>query len=219
MRIATISIATCTLVGCATQAAMPDPLRASDDALAVEMNTAADVRVLDNDTGLDVMPVLELAAPAAHGTATLGDDGVLHYMPAADYLGDDAVDYTIANGDGETATAHVAISIGCASCAIGGTVTLAWDPSPAGEVISGFRTYMGTSDDAAQMKQIDDIAVDKPGFDPAMPKVTYDAWNDLHLHVGDMVCFALTAYNTAGESGFSVPACTTVKKTAMLIGV
>jgi hypothetical protein len=197
----------------------PPTLDAADDTLAVEMNTPAALEVLDNDVGVDAARTVALVAAPMHGTAMLGDDGVLSYVPASDYLGDDGVDYTITNSDGSVATAHVAIAVGCATCAIGATITLAWDPNAPGDNVTGYRTYMGPSEDTSQLVMIDDIPNTQAGFDPQMPSVTYDAWTDLHLRLGDNVCFALTAYNTAGESGFSNVACTIVMKKAMRLGL
>jgi hypothetical protein len=203
---------------CATHQPAATELATTGDELAVEMNTPAELDVLDNDLGVETGRVVELVGATAHGTATL-DDGVLHYVPAADYLGDDGADYRITNPDGKVATGHVAIGVGCTTCAIGATVTLAWNPNAPNENVTGYRTYMGTTEDTAAMVMIDDIAIDQAGFDATMPTIVYDAWTELHLHVGDHICFALTAYNTAGESGFSNAACTIVMKKAMKLGL
>lgn len=213
----TLPIVTSMLLACATKA--PEPLAATDDALAVEMNTPATLALLDNDRGVEMPPVVALATAASHGMASVDADGVLTYMPAADYLGDDAVDYTVTNPDGKTATAHVAIHVACASCALGVPITLAWNANAPGDMVQGYRVFMGGSEDTSAMMKIDDIAIDKPGFDPMMPAVTYDAWTDLHLRIGDHVCFALTAYNGAGESGFSIPACADVSHEKMKLGL
>ena len=201
---------------------MITPLAATDDNLSVEMNTPASVGVLDNDTGVDDGADLLITTAPANGTATLAYDGTLLYTPAMGYLGADGVDYSVTNPDGKVATAHVDITVGCATCAIGSTVSLAWDADPtlATDMLVGYRTYMGTTDDTSMMTKIDDILITRPGFDPNMPSVTYDAWNDLQLRVGAQACFALTAYNAVGESGFSNPACVTVvAHMAMKLGV
>jgi hypothetical protein len=194
-------------------------LSASDYQLSVEMNTTADLDVLAQAKGVDAERVVAIVVQPAHGTADLGDDGILHYMPALDYLGDDEVDYTITNPNGKNATGHVTLTVGCATCAIGATVTLAWNANPASDMVEGYRTYMGATTDTTMMTMIDDISVTKTGFDPNNPSVTYDGWTDLHLHIGDMVCFAMTAYNSFGESGFSNAACTTVQRGHMKVGL
>ena len=213
-----------TLAGaCATQASPPvTPFEANDDSLDVEMNMPASIGVLANDSGVEDGAVLVLASTPANGTATLAEDGTLSYTPTMNYLGDDSVDYMITNPDGKVVTGHVAITVGCATCAIGSTATLTWDADPtiATDMLVGYRMYLGTTDDTSMMTKIDDILLTRTGFDPTMPTVTYDCWADLHLRVGDSACFALTAYNAVGESGFSNAACITVKAhMAMKVGL
>ena len=199
--------------------ASPPDLAANADELAVEMNTAVELAVLENDVGVDAAPKLEIVTAPAAGEATLDERGVLHYVPVADYLGDDTLEYRVTNADGATAIAGVAIKVGCATCAIGGTITLAWDASPISDNVTGYRVYSGATMDPSTFTLIDDVLMTRPGFDPAAPSVTYDSWQTLHLRIGELVCFALTAYNTAGESGFSNVACKTVTPGAMNFGL
>jgi len=207
MRITAVALA---LAGCAGPS-----LHAVDDQLAVEMGSDAQLAVLDNDVGVAAKRQLAIVAPPEHGDATLGDDGVLLYHPAAGYLGDDTLQYRVADPDKQEARATVAITVGCATCAIGLTAKLSWDPNPAGDMVTGYRVYFGSTMDPKMMAQLDDIAVTRPGFDPAAPGVTYDEWKDLHLRFGTQACFALTAYNANGESGFSNVACKIATAQAM----
>ena len=205
------------LTACVAQ--QPIPLSAVDDQLAVEMNTAAATAVLANDVGVVDKHTLAIVAQPVHGTATLGDDGTLQYVPAADYLGSDTLQYSVTDPDGAIATANVAITVGCATCAIGTTITLAWDANAPADMVQGYRLYLGAQNDTSMMTMADDIAITRPGFDPAAPTVGYDAWASFKLRIGAQACFAMTAYNAAGESGFSNVACSTVTHVAMRFGL
>ena len=52
-----------------------------------------------------------LARPAAHGTASIGSDGVLRYEPAAGFLGDDAFDIDLEDGRGGSDTVRCAVVV------------------------------------------------------------------------------------------------------------
>jgi hypothetical protein len=199
--------------------AEPVALAAEDDQLAVEMDHAAELAVADNDIGVEDARTLSLVAQPAHGTATLDDAGVLHYTPAMAFLGDDRVRYEITNPDGTASQADVAITVGCATCAIGTSIKLAWDPNNPSDNVLGYRLYLGPSEDPTGMMMVDDIMVTQAGFDPAMPAISYDAWADFKLRIGDNACFRMTAYNGAGESGFSNAACKLVTKASMSFGL
>jgi hypothetical protein len=175
--------------------------------------------VLDNDDGVDPAATVELATDPMYGMANIDLLGVLRYEPAMDFLGDDTLLYRITNPDGTTALGTVAVTVGCATCAIGGSVTLTWDPNAPSDNVMGYRLYSGITEDTSMLTLTDDIMVTRPGFDPAAPMVHYDAWSELHLRIGTNVCFALTAYNSAGESGFSNVACKVVTADAMRFGL
>lgn len=196
-----------------------DVLTASDDELIVEMNAANELDVTQNDAGVVEGSELSIVTEPAHGTASFDEAGVLHYEPSAEFMGDDELRYAITNPDGTVSEARVAIAVQCASCALGATVQLHWDPSPANEGVLGFRMYFAPTEDAAAMVMFDDVTVDQPGFDPAMPTMIYDAWEDLRLRKGETVCFRLTAYNEFGESDFSNAACKTVDGLSMRFGL
>jgi hypothetical protein len=106
----------------------------------------------------------------------------------------------------------------CETCAEGVPITLAWDANAPEDMVVGYRVYLGPSEDATTMVMVDDVAVTTLE-DAANPTVTYDAWLDFMLSYGDQACFRLTAYNTAGESGFSNAACKTVAGDSMDFGL
>jgi hypothetical protein len=194
-------------------------LSAQDDELVVEMSTAAELAVTDNDANVDEARTIEIVTAPEHGEATLDDAGVLHYAPASEYLGADVVGYSIVNPDGSRADAIVSIDVRCMTCAIGAPIKVSWDANAPSDMVLGYRVYFGPSEDAEGMMLVDDVAVDAAGFDPAMPGATYDAWDDFRLRIGDTACFRLTAYNAVGESDFSNAACKLVDGTAMRVGL
>lgn len=207
------------LGACADRTPEPTALLAEPDQLAVEMDHAAELAIADNDVGVDEARTLTIVSVPTHGTATLDDAGVLHYQPATEYLGVDLVRYEVTNPDGSTAQADVAISVGCATCAIGTPIKLTWSPNAPSDNVLGYRLYLGASEDATTMMMVDEITVVQAGFDPAMPTISYDAWADFRLRLGETVCFRMTAYNTAGESDFSNPACKVVTTASMRFGL
>jgi hypothetical protein len=194
-------------------------LSAADDDLVVEMSTAAELAVLDNDTGVDAARTIEIVTAPEHGEASFDDAGVLHYTPEADYLGADVVHYSIANPDGSRADAVVTIDVRCATCAIGAPIRLSWDANAPSDMVLGYRVYFGATEDATSMVMVDDVTVDAPTFDPAMPGAVYDAWSDFRLRLGETACFRLTAYNAYGESDFSNAACKLVDGATMRFGL
>jgi len=48
----------------------------------------------------------------AHGTAAINADGTVTYTPAAGYAGPDSFDYTVTDGNGNTATGTVSVTVG-----------------------------------------------------------------------------------------------------------
>ncbi|MBK7538229.1 MAG: tandem-95 repeat protein [Myxococcales bacterium] len=84
---------------------------AHDDATAVIEDGAADLPVLANDQLGDAPAAVIAVSSPAHGAAVLGDGGVIRYTPAGDYAGSDAFTYTVADADGETASATVTVQV------------------------------------------------------------------------------------------------------------
>ncbi len=83
---------------------------ARDDAAEVAEDGEALIAVTSNDTVEDAPATVTAVTAPAHGTATVTSGGVL-YTPAPDYHGGDSFTYTVADADGQTASAAVAIEI------------------------------------------------------------------------------------------------------------
>ena len=209
------------VTACAAEPSKSKPivLQANDDQLAVEMNVQATVDVLMNDVGVDDAAMVTLVDMPAHGTGAIDATGAFTYQPATDYIGADSASYEVENSDGTVADATIAITVSCATCALGVSVTLTWNANAPSDMVEGYRTFLGSTTDTSMMVQIDDIPIDRPGFDPTMPSVSYDGWLDLHLMIGDNACFALKAYNANGVSDFSNPACAIVMHDAITFGL
>jgi uncharacterized repeat protein (TIGR01451 family) len=95
-----------------TVASVNDPPVAVDDEAETTEGVGIDVDVLANDTDPDGDPIHVVAVGTpSHGTATLSGDGTIRYTPDAGFAGHDAFTYTIADPDGATDTATVAIAV------------------------------------------------------------------------------------------------------------
>nr|USU32458.1 tandem-95 repeat protein [Methylobacterium sp. OTU13CASTA1] len=86
---------------------------ATDDVITTDEDTPVDIDVTGNDRDPDGDPlsVVPGSATASHGTVTLNPDGSLRYTPNRDFNGADTILYTITDGNGGFATAHVAIAV------------------------------------------------------------------------------------------------------------
>jgi VCBS repeat-containing protein len=85
---------------------------AADDAVLTTANTPVSGNVLQNDSDPegDTLTAM-LATDPANGTVELNADGSFVYTPNADYVGTDSFTYTADDGNGNTASAMVTITI------------------------------------------------------------------------------------------------------------
>ena len=90
-----------------------DPV-AGDDIASTTAGSAVDIDVLANDSDINPGQALSVtsAGPAAHGTVTVGANGVVTYTPAGSYQGTDTFAYVVSDGQGGTDTASVEVTIG-----------------------------------------------------------------------------------------------------------
>lgn len=85
---------------------------ANDDELITYMNTAADFDVLNNDSGLDDgLQNFSIFAQPANGTISISSNRTLHYVPDADFTGNDLLVYQIEDVDGDYALGVVNIQV------------------------------------------------------------------------------------------------------------
>jgi hypothetical protein len=181
---------------------------ANDDLSSTMMNTQVNVTVLDNDTGLEDTPItVAIFQNASNGSLIVESDNSITYVPDTDYAGADSFIYQVTDTNGDMATSTVSVDVQCTNCANGSSVSLSWSPNP--EAVTGYKVFIGPTVDTATT-MVSDLLVSSGNFNQLAPSVTYNAWNDLNLNKGEIVCFRLKAYNSAGESGFSSAACGTI---------
>ncbi len=95
--------------------AVNDAPIATDDTYAtdedVKLTVAKAVGVLANDTDIDSSSLTSVLVAAAHGTLALSDDGSLTYTPAANWSGTDSFTYKATDGELDSNTATVSITV------------------------------------------------------------------------------------------------------------
>lgn len=84
---------------------------AEDDSVVTDEDVAVVIDVLGNDGDPDGDPLTVTTATAENGTVTINDDGTLTYTPDQDYNGADLISYTVADPDGNTASAEVDVTV------------------------------------------------------------------------------------------------------------
>jgi len=88
---------------------VPTPL---NDIASLPMNSFVNIDVLGNDTDpeKDVLTVSAVGT-ATHATVTINTDGKVKYTPTVGYSGADSFSYTVSDGNGNTATANVDVTV------------------------------------------------------------------------------------------------------------
>jgi hypothetical protein len=89
-----------------------DPVVVNDTLTVFQNSAATTVNVLANDSNVEAGETLTITAvtQGAHGTVTMSSTSV-QYAPALDYAGADSFTYTVADGNGGTATGTVNVTV------------------------------------------------------------------------------------------------------------
>lgn len=88
-----------------------EPPVAEEDLAETTINTAVTIGVLANDSDSDDDPLtIDSVTEPANGTATK-DGGSIIYTPIPNFVGTDAFEYTISDGQGGTASATVTVTV------------------------------------------------------------------------------------------------------------
>jgi hypothetical protein len=124
-------------------ASVDDVPMAENDTANTQQNGTISFNLLDNDEGVgDTIQVFIDAMPQ-NGAIELGDDGLVTYIPDADFFGQDSFVYRIEDADGDSATASVSLNVACLSNC-GRTFQLSWEPSESPNALI-YRVYVGTA--------------------------------------------------------------------------
>ncbi|TCR66383.1 cadherin-like domain-containing protein [Bosea sp. BK604] len=91
------------------------PVAADDTGLGTDYGTALTITAAallanDSDADADTLTIQSVTAGIG-GTVALDDDGNVVFTPAAGFSGDASFSYTVTDGKGGTATAHVALTV------------------------------------------------------------------------------------------------------------
>ena len=130
----------------------------------------------------------------AHGTASIGPDGVAQYRPSSGYAGDDAFDVALADGHGGSATVRVEVAVRAVPIAgAAGARIEAEDYDEGGEGV-GFhdvdsRQGASTVRSGGSAHEVDLVSVDSGADSPGL-KVGYTA-------AGEWLRYTLTVPATA----------------------
>ena len=99
------------LVTVTVEARNDDPEPVDDSAVTLEDSAVAiDALANDSDRDGDALTIESFSQPD-HGVVSQNDEGLLIYLPDADYFGSDSFDYTVDDGEGGSATASVSLTI------------------------------------------------------------------------------------------------------------
>lgn len=92
--------------------AVNDAPMAVDDSVVMAEGNSTSVRVLDNDTDVDTGDTLTITAVDYAGTGTVAISGTsIDYSPAAGFIGEESMTYTIADSAGEMSQATVSMTV------------------------------------------------------------------------------------------------------------
>ncbi len=85
---------------------------ATDDEASTTENTAVNIDVLSNDTGLEDAPVVvTISTNPTNGTVVVESDNTITYTPNSEYFGSDSFSYTVTDANGDTDNADVSIAV------------------------------------------------------------------------------------------------------------
>lgn len=88
------------------------PVAVADLVTLSEDSAGRVVNVLSNDEGLNDTPVIvTVVSGPTHGTAEVQGDNTVLYVPAPEYSGVDAFQYSVTDADGESSTADVNLTV------------------------------------------------------------------------------------------------------------
>jgi hypothetical protein len=100
------------VVGIAASGRIDHRPEAKTDRASLDEDGMVTVSVLANDAGLEDGPVsVTLSSGPGHGTALVDAGGTVTYRPAANFFGSDSLRYRVTDGDGDSDTASVDLTV------------------------------------------------------------------------------------------------------------
>ncbi|VAX27505.1 hypothetical protein MNBD_NITROSPIRAE01-388 [hydrothermal vent metagenome] len=184
------------------------PVAVDDSGYTTDRLAAITIPVLDNDSNLEDTPLqVAIFVSASSGSTEVLGDNQIRYTPKGSFVGSDSFTYKITDADGDIGTAKVTIEVTCASCVSNVTLMLNWDANPTEENILAYKLYYGNSAGTINTLFKTLTASD---IDLSAPVLDIDAGTELLLENGDMICFQVSASNSAGDSERSTAECGTI---------
>lgn len=92
-------------------------VNAAADVVEAAAGTPVTASILSNDT-IPTGTQMQLLGQAEHGTATLLDNGELHYVADADFEGTDTIEYVLVAADGSESHGILYVAVACADCLV-----------------------------------------------------------------------------------------------------
>jgi hypothetical protein len=196
-----------------------NPMAQSDVAVVKEGVKQIWIDVLANDKRLNHKNLsLSIASKPANGKVNTTSMNKIRYIPNPDFAGQDQFLYKVTDkSSGQQAIATVTVDVFDSHSSPdkddnpSGTnhyVTLKWDPVK--HNVQGYTVYTGPTSGLIN-KQLSNIAINSSKLNKAKPSVRYSIDKDLQLASGEMVCFAVEAYNDIGASELSDPVCEVIR--------
>lgn len=181
----------------------PVAIIANPDSTSTALDTAINIPVLANDSGITSSANISIEGAPDNGSVTILANNTITYTPNTSYTGADGFSYRVSINN-TMAIATVTINVNCTQCSQDITIGLSWNPSVSGSD-SGYLIYYGK--DTAN---INDLAFDlstSTGLIQDAPYLELSAINHLQLNSGDSVCFQISAYKSSLVSDPSAPIC------------
>lgn len=82
-----------------------------DDTVTINEDEVSILTPLVNDTDIDGDTLSITSATAENGQVVINDDGTLSYTPAANFIGEDVVDYCVSDGNGGEVCGQITVTV------------------------------------------------------------------------------------------------------------
>lgn len=104
---------------------------AVNDTITTDKNTAKQIDVLSNDSGLEDGGItLSITTPSANGSSTINADNTITFTPNNEYSGKTSFIYEVCDTDGDCASATVVITVTPSSAINTNAIELSMYPNP-----------------------------------------------------------------------------------------